>query len=65
MRHHIPIDPSQRSARLARLFAIQRQVWRQTGLADLEVETPLTPEGLYRLRERARASLTRPAPHLS
>ncbi|MHA6324149.1 hypothetical protein [Roseivivax sp. CAU 1753] len=60
MRHHPTTPTSPRSDRLQRLFAIQRQVWRQTGMADCDRDHPLTPEGLYRLREGARDSLNRP-----
>ncbi|QFS83411.1 hypothetical protein FIU97_11275 [Roseivivax sp. THAF40] len=60
MRHFTPTPPSLRSVQLRKLFAIQRQAWRQTGLADREGDAPLTAEALYKLRERARTSLMRP-----
>lgn len=64
MRHFTPKTPSLRSAQLRKLFAIQRQAWRQTGLADRDGEEPLTAEALYRLREGARSSLRRPNSHI-
>ncbi len=61
MRHYIPSAPSLRALQLRKLFAIQRQAWRQTGLADHDGDTALAPETLARLREAARDSLMRPA----
>lgn len=62
MRHFTPSDPGLRARQLQILFAIQRQAWRQTGLADRDGDRPLTPDALHRLREGARASLRRPEP---
>lgn len=60
MRHYHPIEPGTRSGKLHRLFAIQRQVWRQTGLADAEPEVPLSAASLAAICDAARASLIRP-----
>ncbi|SFQ27487.1 hypothetical protein SAMN05421853_103169 [Roseivivax halotolerans] len=58
---HVQFDPATlKTLKLRRLFAIQCQAWRQSGLSDNAFETPLTPADLARLQSRATGSLSRP-----